>query len=411
MKLTFLDIFAGPVSPTITPASKTDPSTTPSDLDVYIRLTERSWYSLQAGTDVTGGGEAGGHLRGQLRNIFGGAESLTLNAATGTRTRAAYEAVFDSPILSHPDFRWQLRGVTNALQKTWASHEEVQQGGSTKLMWRTKSGSLHSIGYEGIWRQITGLGEKASPTIRGDAGDSFKSSLEHMWMKDRRDNVLLPSKGYYMRVLSEVAGFGPLKGDVAFFKSQLESQAVLPIPIPGIPGESGVTVTAGLRGGLLYPLTLAGQQSPMPSRINDRFQLGGPTDIRGFRLSGLGPRDGSDAVGGDVFAAGSANLLVPLPRLGKESGLRMQAFLTGGRLLALPGAGKEGSLTSDGVRENMRSTLKELQNGLPSTSAGVGLVWASQLGRFELNFSLPLVIRSGEEARKGLSFGIGLNFL
>lgn len=59
----------------------------------------------------------------------------------------------------------------------------------------------------------------------------------------------------------------------------------------------------------------------------------------------------------------------------------------------------------------MTSTIAELGNGLPSLAAGVGLVYAHPVARFELNFSLPLVLRKGEDARKGLQFGIGINML
>ena len=56
-------------------------------------------------------------------------------------------------------------------------------------------------------------------------------------------------------------------------------------------------------------------------------------------------------------------------------------------------------------------SVKDLQTGLPSIAAGVGIVYAHPVARFELNFSLPLVLRKGEEGRKGLQLGIGINFL
>ena len=271
-------------------------------------------------------------------------------------------------------------------------------------------GGRHELGYNGVWRQITGLASNASPTVRGDAGDSVKSSLTHTWIKDRRDNPQLPMKGYLNKSTVELAGWGPLQGDVAFGKAEVEAQGAIPVPVPGIEGESGVSLTTGFRAGLLYPLPLGAESESKPSRINDRFQLGGPTDVRGFRLSGLGPRDGSDAVGGDVYAAGSANLLFPIPRVGKDRPLRFQIFANGGRLLALKSPKTEGT---DGgkSRQTLSSTMAELGNGLPSMAAGFGLVYAHPVARFELNFSLPLVLRKGEDARKGLQFGVGINML
>lgn len=232
---------------------------------------------------------------------------------------------------------------------------------------------------------------------------------------------------------TEVAGVGPLKGDVAFTKFELEAQAALPVPVPlfSNTGTTGVSFTAGLRGGLLYPLRLSdtSDSATTHSRINDRFTLGGPTDVRGFRLAGLGPRDGEDSVGGDVYAAGGASLYFPFPRVGPEVPLRMQVFVNGGRLVGLQdvrkasvsdkkteGAAAAAAGSSDGmsatdVRESVISAVRELGNELPSVAAGVGVVYAMEEARFEMNFSVPLVVRKGEEVWKGLGFGVGISFL
>jgi outer membrane protein insertion porin family len=378
---------------------------------VFVTAKEKGRISAKTGTDL-GNAEGSAYANVQWRNVLGGAETLDVNASLGTRTRSAYQAAFDTPILSDPDKRWQVGGVQSSTQKSFASHEEFLRGGWTHLRWLTHSSTQHQIGYNGYWRQITGLAANASPTVRAEAGDSFKSSVTHTWIADRRNNPVLPSSGYYLKTFSEIAGWGPLKGDVAFWKSEFHAQTASTVPIPGIKGDSGVIFNTGLRAGLLYPLALGTSQHAEASHINDRFQLGAPTDVRGFRLSGLGPRDGSDAVGGDVYAAGGANLLVPLPRLGRESPLRLQGFVNAGRLLALQQPRqKEAEMSSEDVKNSVYSTVAELGNGLPSLSAGVGLVYAHPVARFELNFSLPLVLRKGEEGRKGLQFGVGIEYL
>lgn len=348
----------------------------------------------------------------QLRNIFGGAESLNLNASAGTRTRSSYQAIFDTPVLSDPEKRITIDALASSTHKPWASHEEGLTGGGLKYSWATKSGMRHQLAYTGVWRQITGLGEKASPTVRNDAGDSVKSSITHTWLADRLNHPLLPSRGYLIKTVSEIAGWGPLKGDVGFLKSEIVTTGALPIPIPGIKGDSGVSLTAGLRSGFLLPLPVGFGGASQPSRINDRFILGGPTDVRGFKMGGLGPHDGSDSVGGDVYAAGSANLLVPFPRVGKDAPLRLQLFANAGRLLPLKDSkGKGKAEAGKSVQKDFYSTVSQLGDGLPSTAVGVGVVYAHPVARFELNFSLPLVMRRGEEGRKGLQFGVGINFL
>ena len=352
--------------------------------------------------------------------MFGGAETLSLNASAGTRTRSAYSAAFSTPVNSRPDLRLSLEGLASATQKPWASHEEVLKGGAVRLSWLSEFGDAHNLAYTGTWRQLTGLSGGASATVRTDAGDSVKSAIAHTFTRDRRDNPMLPQSGYLLRTVTELAGWGPLAGDVSFSKSEVELSGAIPVGLPGVSSSrTGISIGGGFRCGLLYPLplgyALSGKTSP--SRLNDRFQLGGPTDVRGFKIGGLGPRDGADAVGGDVFAAGSVNILLPLPRSGPSSPLRFQLFANGGRLVALKNKGKskesgEGtSLDSKAVKDGMKAALSELANGLPSLAAGFGLVYAHPVARFELNFSLPLVMRRGEEGRKGLQVGVGINFL
>ncbi|KAH8430342.1 SAM complex subunit SAM50 [Aspergillus melleus] len=409
-KLGRFDLFQQPISVYLDQSPEVDARTGLPNLNVFVSVKEKPRVLLKTGTDL---GNTEGSAYGNLlwRNVFGGAENLNLNASLGTRTRSAYQATFETPILSDPDFRFEIGGLASSTQKSWASHEEVLKGGWGKLRWMSQSGHRHEAGYNGFWRQMTSLAENASSTIRADGGDSVKSSIFHSWVKDGRDNPLLPSRGYYAKTFNELAGLGALKGDVSFWKSEIETQGAVPIPIPGVKGDSGVSFTAGLRAGLLYPLGVGSDSRPQLSRTNDRFLLGGPTDVRGFRLCGLGPHDGADAVGGDVYAAGSANLLLPLPRVGAEKPLRLQAFVNGGRLLPLRTAQKNTPTTNAEVSDAVTSTISELGNGLPSIAAGVGLVYAHPAARFELNFSLPLVLRKGEEGRKGLQLGLGINFL
>lgn len=343
---------------------------------------------------------------------------LTLNAKTGTRTRSAYSANLSAPVLSDPDMRISLEGLASAAEYPWASHEEVVKGGSLRFSWLNAKRDSHSVEYSGAWRQITGLSESASPTVRQDAGDTVKSAVRHTFCRERRDNPQLPQDGYMVWSALEVAGVGPLGGDVAFSNGELKMSGAVPIPLPGIRERTGISIGAGLRMGMLWPLPLGYNLGgkALPSRLNDRFLLGGPTDVRGFKLGGLGPHDGRDSAGGDVFAAGSVNLLLPLPYRGPESGLRFQLFANGGRLVALKDRGRAKETGSQGlsakaVRQGMQNAVGDLVNGVPSMVAGVGLVYAHPVARFELNFSLPLVLRRGEIAAKGLQVGVGINFM
>ncbi|KAF7560820.1 hypothetical protein G7046_g3317 [Stylonectria norvegica] len=416
-KLDGLQIFKPQPELYLNSAQQTDPSTSPTDVNVDIRVQELSRFKLQTGTDV-GNGEGSAYGSLLWRNMFGGAEMLTLNAKAGTRTRSAYSANLSAPVLSNPDYRISLEGLASAAEKPWASHEEVLKGGSLRFSWLNSQRDTQSVEYSGIWRQVTGLGEAASATVRADAGDSIKSAIKHTFYRERRDNPQLPQSGYMLRSGVEIAGLGPLSGDVAFSKGEFEIGGAIPVSLPGIQDRTGISIGGGLRLGMLCPLPLGYDFGGKirPSSLNDRFQLGGPTDVRGFKLGGLGPHDGQDSVGGDVFAAGSVNMLLPVPYKGPDSGLRFQVFANGGRLVALKNKSKPKDRTPQGldgaaVRDGLVGAVGELFNGAPSMAAGVGLVYAHPVARFELNFSLPLVLRRGEAATKGLQVGVGINFI
>lgn len=68
--------------------------------------------------------------------------------------------------------------------------------------------------------------------------------------------------------------------------------------------------------------------------INDRFFIGGDT-LRGFRSSGIGPRDltttAEDALGEDFLPAGSVELTMPLG-LPEEIGVKGHVFTDAGSL-------------------------------------------------------------------------------
>ncbi|KAK1825945.1 surface antigen-domain-containing protein [Podospora conica] len=396
-KLASLGVFKEDIRVSIAQALD-NPHPTAESLNLIFNVQEKGLLVLSAGTSVGNTeGSAVTHL--QLRNILGGSETLTLDASTGTRTRAAYQAALSTPVLNNPALRLSLEGTRSSIHKPWASHTENLTSGILRLA----LDKTHTLSLSTTHRQITSLAATASPAVRSEAGDSLKTSLSHTFTRDRRTGPFpfIPSRGYLIRTISELAGWGPLQGDVSFAKSEVELAAVAPL------GPPGVTVGGSFRAGALLPLPFGYALSgpTRPSRISDRFQLGGPTDVRVFQLGGLGPHDGKDAVGGDVYAAAGVNVMVPLPRVGAESPLRMQAFVSAGRLVALRSSRWKG-------RGGLAGAVEEVVGGgLPSMAAGVGLVYAHPIGRFELNFGLPLVVRRGEEGRKGLQLGVGITFM
>jgi outer membrane protein insertion porin family len=200
---------------------------------------------------------------------------------------------------------------------------------------------VHEFTVATVLRQITSLTPTASPSIVSSAGDTIKTSLSHTLIRDRRDDTLLPTQGYILKTTQEYAGLGG--GDIRFLKGSIETQFIHTFAKIW----PRVHFICGLRGGVLH--TLNGK-----TNLTDRFYLGGPTDVRGFREFGIGPKDRSilllrerlnadDSVGGEAFLACSASVMFPVPNVPSHWPLRFQAFVNGGSLLPL----QKGASTGD----------------------------------------------------------------
>jgi outer membrane protein insertion porin family len=119
-------------------------------------------------------------------------------------------------------------------------------------------------------------------------------------------------------------------------------------------------------------------------------------NLRMFRANTLGPRDGTDSLGGDLFWAAGASLITHLPHKPLWP-VKAHAFLNAGQLE---------SVGSNSSSSTPRSALSK-----PSVSAGVGLIYMFDPVRVELNFGVPLAARASDGVRKGVQVGIGLEFL
>lgn len=125
----------------------------------------------------------------------------------------------------------------------------------------------------------------------------------------------MTTTGSYWRGMLEYAGLG---GDTSFVKS--EGYATVARAF-----GQGWAWSVGARAGWMH--TLDGR----PACLSDRFMLGGPTDVRMFRLNSLGPREAYDSLGGDAYWAAGASLLAPIPARA-DWPLKLHAFANAGQL-------------------------------------------------------------------------------
>ncbi|BFZ60278.1 hypothetical protein YB2330_001314 [Saitoella coloradoensis] len=387
-KLERFDIFHG-VSVDLDTAARD-----PHGLAALIHVREKSRWKANTGTEMAQHDQSA-YARFTLRNIFGGAESLEGQFSYGTVTRNAFEVRLESPVNASPDTKVEVAGWNSSTdKKLWAGHDEVSRGGAVRLRHAdpTPGSGMHELGWMGVWRTNTALTETAPHSIRANAGDSVKSAIYHTYTRNTFDNPLLPTSGTYLRLYNEIAGatLGPLGfglgGDTHFLKSELHSRVVTPLHLP-----TCTSLSLSLRAGGLWGLRGL-------TRPNDRFFLGGPSDVRGFTFNGLGPRENNYSLGGDVYIASGLAVATKIPYLPTWPA-RLHAFVNAGSLLPIDQTRALGAQVRDLVERG-------------SVAVGVGVVYALRgVARVEVNFGVPLVGKRGEGLVKGVQVGLGVEML
>ncbi|CAG8677544.1 14398_t:CDS:10, partial [Funneliformis caledonium] len=358
-----------------------DPFAQPGAIDVILSVEEKSRFWIKTGTEI--GNDAGSaNISLNIRNVFGGAESLETYMSAGTQTSHVFEFCLAKPINGNPDSTIDISAYRlTRNNQSFSSHDEILQG--MALRWRRLSKlGLYELAYGASWRQICNIAHDATlRQILTYISHSLKSSVSHSFMRDKRDDIMLPSRGYYIKLFQEFAGIG---GDVHFIKNEVESQINFPL-------GKGFILSASLRNGILFPLEVH------QSKISDRFFLGGAQSVRGFKLNGIGPReDKRDSLGGDAYVAAGVSLFTPLPKLSRYP-VKGHFFLNGG------------SLVQVNPHQPLTYAFRNLTRA-PSVSAGVGIVYRSSILRLEMNFCLPLVATNTDKLKKGLQLGLGFNF-
>ncbi|KAH6564512.1 hypothetical protein BASA50_001473 [Batrachochytrium salamandrivorans] len=365
-------------------------------VNVVFQVEEAQRLFARTGADF-GANDGSMNLSLNLRNIFGGAETLSANTSYAIDTSgpiynkdsgdmagaSSHQAIFTTPIDADPNKLFEATGFQHSRNHTLTmSHHEKLTGVSLKLK---NLGGLakQEFSYDATWRENHDLASTASMSIRKDAGNSLKSSVSHTISFDSRDDPALPYSGLYLKAFQEVAGLG---GDVRHIKGEADGQAIIPL-------LRGFSIATSLRGGLIVPW---GGTSPR-NRVNDRFFLGGPLSVRGFRQAGIGPKHDNDVLGGDLYWASGLSLLAPIPLLPMKP-IKAQFFVNGGSLVPLDLNGSPSS--------NVQTLF-----GTPSICAGIGIAARFTIFRLEVNYSVPLTMCTTDSRKPGIQFGIGMNFM
>lgn len=199
-------------------------------------------------------------------------------------------------------------------------------------------------------------------------GTQFNSyELITGWTYDSRNRALFPDRGTRQQVF---LGFAVPGSDVEYYTLRYNFTKYQPIFRGWV---------ARLNSELAWGQALGDTTALPPYK---QFRGGGPTSVRGYRESFLGPRDSfGNPYGGNVLVAAQLELIIPIPQRFRSSA-RASLFYDIGNVF---NSGEVEFTDKLGSPVDYKPDFNELR-----TSVGVAVQWLSPMGLFRFSYAFPL---------------------
>ncbi|NSX82989.1 outer membrane protein assembly factor BamA [Wolbachia endosymbiont of Atemnus politus] len=252
--------------------------------------------------------------------------------------------------------------------------DSCDMGFFTKLSYRVTENLTNSLRYSYKYNHIHldnkgGKDGDIPKIIRDREGEYHISSVGYTLAYNKLDNFYVPQEGYLLRLSQDVSGLG---GNINFLKSEFLSFYTHPI-LSKI--NDDITLRFKMAAGHIFSYT------DEDLNIGQHFFKGG-NEIRGFDLSGIGPRaKDNSSLGGKTYFNLTQQVDFPLPKLYDHIGIKGSLFVDYATLFGLDDKGKEYEKGKD-----------YNDSKLVRVSPGFGFSMPSPFGgRFRLDFGFPLV--------------------
>ena len=279
----------------------TAPSTVPGEMDVKVEVQEGPTGTLSGGLGYSSIDKIFGVVSVTENNLFGRGWKATLNSQFGAR-RTTYSIDFRNPSFLDTDFSLLL-----GLYKTKVKYTDFEQdakGGRVGVGYNLSKFTNGAISFRMADTKILALsGVPPSWTVQQeiDKGLQKTRSVALTLSRNTTDRAIDPSRGGIQSATVEYAG-GPLGGDSQFVKYFLNAKRYTP-----------VTATTVFSWNVLWGHVIpTGGVEEVP--LYERFFLGGPYSIRGFKSRSLSPVDPNtgELVGGNKELVANFEYLFPL---------------------------------------------------------------------------------------------------
>jgi outer membrane protein insertion porin family len=361
----------------------------PDRVVLDVDIVEQSTGELSFGAGYSSAEGVIGDVSITERNLLGRGQFLRLKLA-GSAERQQIDLSFTEPRFLDRNLAagFDLFHKETDYTST-SSFRSRKSGASTRLgfplsesLWLTTNYSLVrdeiEIATNGTSIPSLAVREAAGKFNSGGStteNPAWTSSVGYSLTYDGRNHPKNPNRGVYFSVGQELAGVG---GDVKYIRTIAEGRGYYPI-------TEKITFVGRLIGG-----NIAGWGGD-DVRLLDMFYKGGET-IRGFRRSGIGPRDiGSDnrdALGGKNFYAGTAEVRFPLPLIPDELGMSGAVFADAGSVFGASAFAKKVNNTVDPLTGKTFKLAGD--DASLRASAGISLLWNSPLGPLRADYAFPL---------------------
>jgi outer membrane protein insertion porin family len=371
---------------------KRRPGSAPDRVVLDVVVEEQSTGELSFGAGYSTSEGVIGDVSITERNLFGNGQYLKLKLA-GSFERMQVDLSFTEPRFLDRNLAagFDLYFKELDYQDT-SGFDQKKMGGQLRLGFPIAESLWAQVSYGVSRDEIFNVDPNASLAIKEACGDTTLSPVsvsctdKGYWTSlvgtqityDKRNNAKNPSRGYYLELDEDFAGLG---GDAQFWRVNAEGRFYFPI-------TEKITFVGRAIGG-----TIQGWGGE-DVRLLDSYFKGGET-IRGFDRAGYGPRDitdgtAKDAIGGQNYWAGTAEVRFPLPYVPEDIGISGAVFVDAGSLWGATG-GAVRALTAPGCVEGTASSPCKLadDNSIRS-SVGGSLMWNSPIGPLRMDFAKVL---------------------
>ena len=333
------------------------PGSAPDKSVVKVEVQEKSTGQLSFGAGFSSTNGLLGDISITEKNFLGKGQEVSLKL-TLAALKSEIDLSFTEPYFLDREIRagFDIFRVSQDLQD-FSSFDTDTTGLGLRAGYRITEELRQDWGYSFRFSKISDVSSDASTLIQAAIGTETTSQVSHTLTYDKRDNALIPTNGYIVRVRNDLAGLG---GSMRHLRNKVKAAKFYPIADQWVASVSG---SAGHIVGLGEDV-----------HVLQRFFVGGD-NLRGFATRGIGPRDSltDDALGGEWMYTGSFQLTFPLG-LPEEFGVGGRAFTDFG---------------STGKLEPTASFVKDVSS--LRMGAGMGLTYRSPFGPIGMDAAIPLL--------------------